>query len=292
MEAAGVLVVIVAVAFGFGGLIGWLIGRTKGRGGLGLVLGAILGVIGWLIVALLPRTAANEAAHYREVAQRVGSDPGPTQRAVVEVSARQMPPPAAVAVVVFAGIGAVALTGMWFSILDARDYYVLVAVASVFVGRSIEGFADPFARFSPPRVRFAVGGLSAAAAVAFGVPGVTNEFWFWWTRRTPGVKEYSEWILDYGSTLLGVSLLAVGALEIGSWLRNRTRGSHAVPLLSAVVTIACGLLVVGDQRLSLGDAVPAAAAVYFATAIYLTVGSTNDVVASGEAVEAAPAPPV
>jgi len=36
-----------------GALIGWLIGKNKGLGGMGLVLGGLLGVIGWIIVAVM-----------------------------------------------------------------------------------------------------------------------------------------------------------------------------------------------------------------------------------------------
>ena len=36
------------------GLIGWAIGESKNRGGLGFILGFFLGFIGWIIVAVLP----------------------------------------------------------------------------------------------------------------------------------------------------------------------------------------------------------------------------------------------
>jgi hypothetical protein len=36
-----------------GGLVGWLIGRNKGLGGLGVILGALLGLIGWIIVGVM-----------------------------------------------------------------------------------------------------------------------------------------------------------------------------------------------------------------------------------------------
>jgi hypothetical protein len=39
-----------------GALIGWLIGKNKGLGGLGIVLGGLLGVIGWIIVAVMKGT--------------------------------------------------------------------------------------------------------------------------------------------------------------------------------------------------------------------------------------------
>jgi hypothetical protein len=38
-----------------GGGIGFLIGNSKNRPVLGLVLGALLGCIGWIIVAIVPR---------------------------------------------------------------------------------------------------------------------------------------------------------------------------------------------------------------------------------------------
>ena len=37
-----------------GGLVGLLIGRSKDRGLLGLILGALLGCIGWVIIAIIP----------------------------------------------------------------------------------------------------------------------------------------------------------------------------------------------------------------------------------------------
>jgi hypothetical protein len=36
------------------GAVGYLIGRSKGRPGAGLVLGLLLGIIGWVVIALLP----------------------------------------------------------------------------------------------------------------------------------------------------------------------------------------------------------------------------------------------
>jgi uncharacterized membrane protein YfcA len=49
-EAVAVLLVWSAI----GALVGYLIGKWKGRGTLGLWLGLLLGVIGWIIVAVLP----------------------------------------------------------------------------------------------------------------------------------------------------------------------------------------------------------------------------------------------
>ena len=41
-----------------GGAVGALIGNTKDRMGLGLILGALLGCLGWLIIALIPRKSS------------------------------------------------------------------------------------------------------------------------------------------------------------------------------------------------------------------------------------------
>ena len=42
-----------AVPFVIGGMVGLLIGMFKGRPGLGFVLGALLGCIGWAIIAFM-----------------------------------------------------------------------------------------------------------------------------------------------------------------------------------------------------------------------------------------------
>lgn len=49
-----VLIGSYAAAWLFMGIIGWAIGKTKGRSSFGLVLGLLVGPIGWLIVMLLP----------------------------------------------------------------------------------------------------------------------------------------------------------------------------------------------------------------------------------------------
>lgn len=38
-----------------GGLVGYLIGNSKGRPGLGVILGALLGCLGWVIMLIVPR---------------------------------------------------------------------------------------------------------------------------------------------------------------------------------------------------------------------------------------------
>lgn len=52
-EDPGFALVRVVLGMAVGGGIGYLIGRGKGRGGLGLILGAFLGCIGWIIVACI-----------------------------------------------------------------------------------------------------------------------------------------------------------------------------------------------------------------------------------------------
>jgi hypothetical protein len=39
-------------------LVGALIGKSKGKAGLGFVLGLFLGVIGWIVIALIPARPA------------------------------------------------------------------------------------------------------------------------------------------------------------------------------------------------------------------------------------------
>jgi F0F1-type ATP synthase assembly protein I len=43
----------IVIGIVIGALVGWLIGKNKGLGGLGLILGGLLGVIGWIIVAVM-----------------------------------------------------------------------------------------------------------------------------------------------------------------------------------------------------------------------------------------------
>jgi len=54
-DESGTIVLIVALAIGpiVSGLIGMAIGSTKGSPGLGFVLGLCLGIVGWLLMALL-----------------------------------------------------------------------------------------------------------------------------------------------------------------------------------------------------------------------------------------------
>jgi hypothetical protein len=57
---------------------GYFIGNTKGRGGLGVILGLFLGPIGWVIVLLLPAQTNNALpADYiaRRNSSRYGTSP-------------------------------------------------------------------------------------------------------------------------------------------------------------------------------------------------------------------------
>ncbi len=49
-EGCGLIVGMLVV----GGGVGFAIGKGKGRGGFGFVLGALLGLIGWIIIAVMP----------------------------------------------------------------------------------------------------------------------------------------------------------------------------------------------------------------------------------------------
>lgn len=47
------LVIWLVLTLFFGG-VGYAIGSKKGKGALGFILGAVLGVIGWIILAFIP----------------------------------------------------------------------------------------------------------------------------------------------------------------------------------------------------------------------------------------------
>lgn len=51
-----------------GGGVGALIGLTKGRALVGLLLGLFFSIVGWIITALLPRTPAKQAEYQSQVA--------------------------------------------------------------------------------------------------------------------------------------------------------------------------------------------------------------------------------
>ena len=63
-----------AVLFAFflaGPVVGYLIGRRKGHPVLGTVLGLLLHVLGWIVMAVIPRTATAEARHEQHAAEKV-----------------------------------------------------------------------------------------------------------------------------------------------------------------------------------------------------------------------------
>jgi len=52
-SGGGIGCVVALISFVVFGLVGWAMGRGKGRGGLGFILGAFLGVIGLIIMAFI-----------------------------------------------------------------------------------------------------------------------------------------------------------------------------------------------------------------------------------------------
>ena len=71
----GAVAYIIVLAFAISGLIGYAIGTTKGRGGLGLLLGLLFGFIGWIITALLGPSTEFEARRAVAIADAVGARP-------------------------------------------------------------------------------------------------------------------------------------------------------------------------------------------------------------------------
>ncbi len=51
------MIIVLSLAFQFvlGGSIGFVIGKAKNRVALGVVLGALFGCIGWIILAVVPK---------------------------------------------------------------------------------------------------------------------------------------------------------------------------------------------------------------------------------------------
>ena len=80
-----VIVLFVELVFA---LIGMAIGNTKGRLGAGFVLGLLLGAIGLIIIALMDRTAAEEARRTREVQRLNATGPASAPAGAVPSSSR------------------------------------------------------------------------------------------------------------------------------------------------------------------------------------------------------------
>ena len=54
-----------------GPVVGYLIGRRKGHPVLGAVLGLFFGILGWIVMAVIPRTVEAEARHEQHIAEKV-----------------------------------------------------------------------------------------------------------------------------------------------------------------------------------------------------------------------------
>jgi hypothetical protein len=60
IAGARAVAMLIVIGICIGGSIGMAIGKGKGHGGLGFVLGALLGLIGWIIVACLKPAAQHQ----------------------------------------------------------------------------------------------------------------------------------------------------------------------------------------------------------------------------------------
>jgi hypothetical protein len=70
--------IIILIACFVMGFAGYFIGKTKGRGQLGCIMGLFLGPIGWVVVLLMPADGGNALpADYmaRRNSSRYGSSP-------------------------------------------------------------------------------------------------------------------------------------------------------------------------------------------------------------------------
>jgi hypothetical protein len=72
-----VIILVFVVILVAGPVVGYLIGNPKGLGLVGILLGFFLSWIGWIIVAVMPRTAEAEARHLRTVQTAMGGFPNP-----------------------------------------------------------------------------------------------------------------------------------------------------------------------------------------------------------------------
>lgn len=54
-------------------IVGFMIGKSRGRSALGAVLGFFLGWVGWIIAAVVPRSAEVEARRNAAITQAMGT---------------------------------------------------------------------------------------------------------------------------------------------------------------------------------------------------------------------------
>ena len=59
--------------FVFSTIVGYMIGKSRGRAALGAVLGFFLGWVGWIIAAVVARSPEAEARRNAAVSQAMGS---------------------------------------------------------------------------------------------------------------------------------------------------------------------------------------------------------------------------
>jgi hypothetical protein len=74
----GAIVGFVLLSFAVSGGIGAAIGASKGRAGLGFALGAFLGFIGWIIIAVMEPSPQERLRRTQEFARAVHGSPGDT----------------------------------------------------------------------------------------------------------------------------------------------------------------------------------------------------------------------
>lgn len=83
---------VVVVSCGIGGGVGFLIGKGKGRGAMGFWLGALLGFIGWIIVAVMEPTPEDVARRYQAGAVAYGAHMYPPPYGTYGYGAQPAPP--------------------------------------------------------------------------------------------------------------------------------------------------------------------------------------------------------
>ena len=70
-QAANAVLIGLLMLIAFNGIIGWLIGKSKGRGKAGFWFGILLGWIGWIVAAFLQPSVAHEAKRARAIRDAV-----------------------------------------------------------------------------------------------------------------------------------------------------------------------------------------------------------------------------